>query len=171
MVLFKNTSTFSVNSARRLQASYQDEISSVQHHSVQIEFDEPVNDRYNSQPSSSFLELQPSAPGETASTQDMVFGQFLTVDTAQGGQRQSQDSFYDAEEGEEIETVFSSKHTRSPSLSNALDRVRESIAGVSSHFECPVCFEEMKPPLNMFQCRQGHVVCQVIIRKLFCRFL
>merc|ERR1712059_49647 len=32
--------------------------------------------------------------------------------------------------------------------------------GVNSQFECPVCFEEMKPPVKMFHCRQGHVVCQ-----------
>eukprot|EP00092_Neocalanus_flemingeri_P018949 GFUD01020529.1.p1 GENE.GFUD01020529.1~~GFUD01020529.1.p1 ORF type:complete len:269 (+),score=65.41 GFUD01020529.1:57-863(+) len=26
--------------------------------------------------------------------------------------------------------------------------------------ECPVCFEEMKPPVRIVQCRSGHLVCQ-----------
>lgn len=32
-----------------------------------------------------------------------------------------------------------------------------------SEFECPVCFEEMRPPTRIFQCVQGHVVCEVQI--------
>jgi hypothetical protein len=27
--------------------------------------------------------------------------------------------------------------------------------------ECPVCFEEMKPPLEIFNCRNGHLICSV----------
>ena len=81
------------------------------------------------------------------------------------GQRESimsEDSFYDADEGNEETVLRPEQHKRSPSLSKALARVRESIVGVNSQFECPVCFEEMKPPVHMFQCRQGHVVCQVL---------
>eukprot|EP00092_Neocalanus_flemingeri_P025016 GFUD01027128.1.p1 GENE.GFUD01027128.1~~GFUD01027128.1.p1 ORF type:complete len:277 (-),score=73.75 GFUD01027128.1:72-902(-) len=26
--------------------------------------------------------------------------------------------------------------------------------------ECPVCFEEMKPPTRIIQCREGHLICQ-----------
>jgi len=26
--------------------------------------------------------------------------------------------------------------------------------------ECPVCWEEMTPPKKIFQCRQGHAVCE-----------
>eukprot|EP00092_Neocalanus_flemingeri_P027978 GFUD01030375.1.p1 GENE.GFUD01030375.1~~GFUD01030375.1.p1 ORF type:complete len:259 (-),score=61.45 GFUD01030375.1:62-838(-) len=26
--------------------------------------------------------------------------------------------------------------------------------------ECPICFEEMKPPTRIIQCRSGHLVCQ-----------
>ena len=116
--------------------------------SSDMEMDEVVNER-----STSFVELQPSAPGEPLADLDLVFGQFLTVDTNPG--EHTETSLH-------TEEVVTPAHIRSPSLSKAFDRVRESIAGVSSQFECPVCFEEMKPPLNMFQCRQGHVVCEVV---------
>ena len=26
--------------------------------------------------------------------------------------------------------------------------------------ECPICFEEMKPPVRIVQCKSGHLVCQ-----------
>eukprot|EP00092_Neocalanus_flemingeri_P047845 GFUD01054353.1.p1 GENE.GFUD01054353.1~~GFUD01054353.1.p1 ORF type:complete len:153 (+),score=32.94 GFUD01054353.1:363-821(+) len=26
--------------------------------------------------------------------------------------------------------------------------------------ECPICFEEMKPPTRIVQCRSGHLICQ-----------
>ena len=32
-----------------------------------------------------------------------------------------------------------------------------------SEFDCPVCFEEMRPPRKIYQCGQGHVVCEVRI--------
>ena len=120
--------------------------------SIDLEMDEVVNEHYTTQPSTSFVELQPSAPGEPLADLDLVFGQFLTVDTNPGEHRET--SLH-------TDTAVTPAHIRSPSLSKAFDRVRESIAGVSSQFECPVCFEEMKPPLNMYQCRQGHVVCEV----------
>ena len=123
---------------------------------MDMEIDDAVIDGYTTQ-SSSFVELQPSAPGEPMAELDMVFGQFLTVDTNTAGQTET--SILTEEVGE---TVMKTEHMRSPSLSKAFDRVRESIAGVSSQFECPVCFDEMKPPLSMYQCRQGHVVCQVL---------
>ena len=146
-----------MNNARRLQPSFQSDQSSLHHHSVQFEFAEPVNDPYKSHPSSCFTDPAPSAPpGETASSEYLVFGQFLTVDREQMGPRQSVDSFYDSEEGNIEKVVVPVQHQRSPSLANALARVRETIVGVSSQFECPVCFDEMKPPLNMFQCCQGH---------------
>ena len=132
--------------------------------SIDLEMDEVVNEHYTTQPSTSFVELQPSAPGEPLADLDLVFGQFLTVDTNPG--EHTETSLH-------TEEVVTPAHIRSPSLSKAFDRVRESIAGVSSQFECPVCFEEMKPPLNMYQCRQGHVVCEVfriLYSALFHRF-
>ena len=27
--------------------------------------------------------------------------------------------------------------------------------------ECPVCMEEMKPPKKIFQCSNGHVICEL----------
>eukprot|EP00092_Neocalanus_flemingeri_P016696 GFUD01018059.1.p1 GENE.GFUD01018059.1~~GFUD01018059.1.p1 ORF type:complete len:278 (-),score=72.12 GFUD01018059.1:193-993(-) len=159
-----------LDSARRLQASNQARQSSGPRFSVQFDDEDPVNDHYASQPSTSFSDLRPSAPSRQNEADSQGFGQFLTVDRAEVGPRQqtqresntSEDSSYNAEDGNE-DTVLStqdSQHRRSPSLSKALARVRESIVGVNSQFECPVCFEEMKPPVNMFQCRQGHVVCQ-----------
>ena len=137
--------------ARRMLASSEDS-TSVHIPSIDLEMDEVVNEHYTTQPSTSFVELQPSAPGEPLADLDLVFGQFLTVDTNPG--EHTETSLH-------TDTAVTPAHIRSPSLSKAFDRVRESIAGVSSQFECPVCFEEMKPPLNMYQCRQGHVVCEV----------
>eukprot|EP00092_Neocalanus_flemingeri_P075302 GFUD01093269.1.p1 GENE.GFUD01093269.1~~GFUD01093269.1.p1 ORF type:complete len:264 (+),score=68.70 GFUD01093269.1:33-824(+) len=156
-----------LDSARRLQASNQARQSSG--FSVQFEEEDPVND----QPRTSFSDLLPTAPSHQTDTDSQGFGQGTWVwsgdmPLAQVGPRHqtlresntSEESFYDANDAIE-ETVLSTKqHMRSPSLSKALARVRESIVGVNSQFECPVCFEEMKPPVNMFQCRQGHVVCQ-----------
>merc|ERR1719431_2025722 len=90
--------------ARRLQASFQD--SSLHIHTVDLEFEEQVNEGYSTQPSTSFVELEPSAPGQTAANQDMVFGQFITMDIITEGHR------HDTEE--RVERVL----TRSPSLSN-----------------------------------------------------
>ena len=66
------------------------------------------------------------------------------------------------EESSERESVNIKRELpRSPSLEHAFERVRESMIGVESQLECPVCFEQMRPPMHMFQCRQGHVVCKV----------
>ena len=83
--LLKTSSNISVNSARRLQASFQSEQSSLRHHSVQFESDEPVNDHYNSQPSSSFTDLAPTAPSED-------LGSLYTVEIKQMGPRLTADS-------------------------------------------------------------------------------
>ena len=32
--------------------------------------------------------------------------------------------------------------------------------------ECPICFEEMAPPVRIFQCRDGHLVCHFALREL-----
>ena len=29
-----------------------------------------------------------------------------------------------------------------------------------TEFECPICFEEMKPPMRIWQCVDGHPVCE-----------
>ena len=130
-----------------------------------MNLEDPVDDHTAS---SSFTDLQPSAPSQTTDDQDQVSGQFLTIEMAQVGPRQeerestniSEDSSNDANERSKENVLGAEQPKRSPSLSKALARVRESIVGVNSQFECPVCFEEMKPPVHMFQCRQGHVVCQ-----------
>eukprot|EP00092_Neocalanus_flemingeri_P096101 GFUD01122313.1.p2 GENE.GFUD01122313.1~~GFUD01122313.1.p2 ORF type:complete len:250 (-),score=71.45 GFUD01122313.1:69-818(-) len=31
---------------------------------------------------------------------------------------------------------------------------------IGKELECPVCFEEMKPPAHIWQCSQGHLVCE-----------
>jgi hypothetical protein len=147
-----------VDSARRLQESYQGRQSLISDQSIQLEMEEPVTGSYNG------FSRQPSyAIAEDG--QDREFGQFETViretvvpSIDQRESDTSEDSFHDAEDGHMIAQTM---HTRTTSLSLALARVRESFVGVSSQFECPVCFEEMRPPTNMFQCRQGHVVCQV----------
>ena len=37
------------------------------------------------------------------------------------------------------------------------DRDRSSF---DKEFECSVCLEEMRPPTKIFQCRNGHVMCE-----------
>ena len=42
-----------------------------------------------------------------------------------------------------------------------------------TELECPICFEEMKPPMRIWQCVDGHPVCEgdhhlLILRNMFC---
>ena len=32
--------------------------------------------------------------------------------------------------------------------------------------ECPICFEEMLPPKKIFQCSQGHLLCEICFKKV-----
>ena len=52
-------------------------------------------------------------------------------------------------------------HRRSLSFARAFARVRDTFKTIDDEFECPICFEEMCPPTKIFQCGQGHVVCEV----------
>merc|ERR1719460_492205 len=54
---------------------------------------------------------------------------------------------------------------RTPSLSQALDKVRDSFTGVSRQFECPVCLEIMRPPAKMLHCKNGHVLCMTCVQR------
>eukprot|EP00092_Neocalanus_flemingeri_P009398 GFUD01010112.1.p2 GENE.GFUD01010112.1~~GFUD01010112.1.p2 ORF type:complete len:276 (+),score=92.22 GFUD01010112.1:52-879(+) len=40
------------------------------------------------------------------------------------------------------------------------DRPRMAPINIGNELECPVCFTEMKPPIHIWQCAQGHPVCQ-----------
>jgi len=40
------------------------------------------------------------------------------------------------------------------------DRPRMGSIDIGNELECPVCFTEMKPPVHIWQCAQGHPVCQ-----------
>ena len=35
------------------------------------------------------------------------------------------------------------------------------IKEVLASLECPICTEEMKPPRKIFQCMNGHVICEL----------
>merc|ERR1719239_1072105 len=52
---------------------------------------------------------------------------------------------------------------RTPSLAQALDKVRDSFTSVSRQFECPVCLEIMRPPTKMLHCKNGHVLCMTCV--------
>jgi len=39
-------------------------------------------------------------------------------------------------------------------------------AFLKTEFECPICFEEMKPPMRIWQCVDGHPVCEGCRNKL-----
>lgn len=32
--------------------------------------------------------------------------------------------------------------------------------------ECPICFEEMQPPIKIFQCSEGHILCENCFKKI-----
>lgn len=38
---------------------------------------------------------------------------------------------------------------------------RDSAGRLRDLLECPVCMEEMKPPKKIFQCSNGHVICEL----------
>jgi len=40
------------------------------------------------------------------------------------------------------------------------DRPRTAPIDIGNELECPVCFLEMRPPVHIWQCAQGHPVCQ-----------
>jgi len=40
------------------------------------------------------------------------------------------------------------------------DRPRMAPIDIGNELECPVCLTEMKPPVHIWQCAQGHPVCQ-----------
>jgi len=62
------------------------------------------------------------------------------------------------QELEQLNLAVTSKIPSTPSNSSVSgigsDRVRELI-------ECPVCLEEMRPPKKIFQCSNGHVICEL----------
>jgi len=49
-------------------------------------------------------------------------------------------------------------------LANSTDNVNaDSLSNTRSELECPVCLEEMRPPKKIWQCSDGHAICD------FCR--
>ena len=130
--------------ARRLQTSFDNEHSDLIYRSVDFELQERA---INSNRPSNSLSEPPSAPREETLSHDLISEQNPNIEQV--------------EDDSVNQTTAIGRHMRSPSLTHALARVRESIGGVNTQFECPVCFELMRPPINVFQCRQGHVVCKV----------
>ena len=130
--------------ARRLQTSFHNEPSDLIYRSVDFELQE--QDINSNRESNSISEL-PSAPGEESVSHASISGHNPNI-------KQVEDDSVN-------QSTAIERHMRSPSLTHALSRVWESIGGVNTQFECPVCFELMRPPVNVFQCRQGHVVCKV----------
>ncbi len=47
-------------------------------------------------------------------------------------------------------------------------RIEMSLGQISdgNDFECPVCFEVPKPPLKIFQCSNGHSLCELCLGML-----
>eukprot|EP00092_Neocalanus_flemingeri_P058183 GFUD01069291.1.p1 GENE.GFUD01069291.1~~GFUD01069291.1.p1 ORF type:complete len:257 (-),score=76.02 GFUD01069291.1:48-818(-) len=45
-------------------------------------------------------------------------------------------------------------------LKSPLGNEKVATLDIGKELECPVCFEEMKPPVHIWQCSQGHLVCQ-----------
>ena len=38
--------------------------------------------------------------------------------------------------------------------------VCQSTSDFQREFECPICFEEMRPPTRIWQCVDGHAICE-----------
>ena len=36
----------------------------------------------------------------------------------------------------------------------------QSTSDFQREFECPICFEEMRPPTRIWQCVDGHAICE-----------
>lgn len=61
------------------------------------------------------------------------------------------------------------KHSKEvEKLSKAIDKAKECIKNADpvatlqdakKDFDCPICFEEMKPPMEIWQCDAGHTLC------------
>eukprot|EP00092_Neocalanus_flemingeri_P028403 GFUD01030841.1.p1 GENE.GFUD01030841.1~~GFUD01030841.1.p1 ORF type:complete len:190 (+),score=62.11 GFUD01030841.1:57-626(+) len=45
-------------------------------------------------------------------------------------------------------------------VKSPLGNEKEAILDIGKELECPVCREEMKPPVHIWQCSQGHLVCE-----------
>jgi len=50
------------------------------------------------------------------------------------------------------------ENVKSPTTASELAKLCP--ADLRNELECPVCFAEMKPPVHIWQCAQGHPVCQ-----------
>merc|ERR1712181_101133 len=47
----------------------------------------------------------------------------------------------------------------------SLDMEEDVMEQTRSELECPVCLEEMRPPVRIWQCSDGHPVCELCRRK------
>ncbi len=49
------------------------------------------------------------------------------------------------------------RETDNQEILEVLEEKRRS----TTSLECPICTEEMKPPRKIFQCSNGHVICEL----------
>ena len=61
------------------------------------------------------------------------------------------------ERQEEMKRIKLEKKMRTIKEKEALE-IKEVL---DTSLECPICTEEMKPPRKIFQCANGHVICEI----------
>ena len=49
---------------------------------------------------------------------------------------------------------------------SAPEPICQSASDFQREFECPICFEEMRPPTRIWQCVDGHAICEGCRSKL-----
>merc|ERR1719244_1282005 len=48
---------------------------------------------------------------------------------------------------------------------NSSNVEQEVVDSTKTELECPVCMEEMKPPRRIWQCSDGHPICEICKKK------
>lgn len=62
---------------------------------------------------------------------------------------------------EDLQQLNYSISRKIPSSDMVAETSRQDQTRVRDLLECPVCLEEMKPPKKIFQCSNGHVICEL----------
>ena len=75
-------------------------------------------------------------------------------------QKEHEDQMYALNKLSELlkKMLLNDKSAQEPACQSTSDFQRE--------FECPICFEEMRPPTRIWQCVDGHAICEACRNRL-----
>ena len=78
-----------------------------------------------------------------------------------GSQKEHEDQMYALAKLSELlkKMLLNDKSAPEPAVS-------QSTSDFQREFECPICFEEMRPPTRIWQCVDGHAICEGCRNKL-----